>query len=144
MKNIVVFLVLSVSVWATGLVTVESKYSVSDSVEKLNKIINAKPGFRVFTIVDHQAGAQSVGLSMLPETLIIFGNPKGGTKLMQLDPQMAYELPMKILVREDKNGKVYAQYRDVNWLAEHYKIAQSPVLKKMRKLLEGLTYALTK
>lgn len=137
-------MLVSVGVWATGLVTVESKYSVDESVAKLTKSITSKPGFHIFSVVNHYEGAKGVGLQMLPETLIIFGNPKGGTKLMQLDAQMGYELPMKILVRKDKNGKVYAQYRDVKWLAEHYNVSDSPVLKKMEKLLYTLTYQLTK
>lgn len=135
---------MSVSIWASTLVSVESKYGVDESVAKLKSAITAKKGFRIFTVVDHQAGAQSVGLKMNPTKLIIFGNPKGGTKLMLLDSQMAYELPMKILVRQDKNGKVYAEYRDVEWLKDNYNIATSPILVKMKKLMQSLAQTLTK
>jgi len=135
---------MSAAMWASTLISVESKYSVDESVAKLTQMIEAKKGFGVFSVIDHAKGAKKVGLTMNPAKVIIFGNPMAGTKLMLLDPQMAYELPMKILVRQDANGKVYAEYRDVKWLAKNYDIAKSPILKKMTKLLFGLTTSLTK
>lgn len=84
--------------------TVQSVHSFQDTVEHLQKALEAK-GFTIFTTIDQRKAAKSVGLDMPPTTLVIYGNPRGGTPLMLAAPDFALELPLKVLVRED-GGKV--------------------------------------
>lgn len=83
----------------------ESKFSFSDTLSKLKAALEGH-GFTIFAVIDHQAAAKSVGLEMPPTTVVIYGNPKGGTPLMIAAPDFALELPLRVLVREEK-GKTY-------------------------------------
>ncbi|MFB6449079.1 DUF302 domain-containing protein [Bradyrhizobium tunisiense] len=80
--------------------TLQSVYSFQDTIERLQGAFEAK-GFVIFAIIDQQKAARSVGLDMPPTTLLVYGNPKGGTPLMLAAPDFALELPLKVLVRED-------------------------------------------
>lgn len=82
-----------------------STYSFQDTVDKLRAALEGK-GFTVFSVIDQRQAANSVGLDMPPTTLLIYGNPKGGTPLMLAAPDFALELPLKVLVREDNDKKV--------------------------------------
>ncbi|MFB6417710.1 DUF302 domain-containing protein [Bradyrhizobium tunisiense] len=82
-----------------------SSYSFQDTVDKLQAALEAK-GFTVFSVIDQRQAARSVGLDMPPTTLLIYGNPKGGTPLMLAAPDFALDLPLKVLVHEDANKKV--------------------------------------
>jgi uncharacterized protein (DUF302 family) len=87
----------------------ESSYSFFETLTHLKSALEAS-GLRIFATIDHRAAAQSVGLDMPPTTVLIYGNPKGGTPLMLVAPDFAIELPMRLLVREGENGKVYVIY----------------------------------
>ncbi|WP_234831255.1 DUF302 domain-containing protein [Rhodopseudomonas palustris] len=89
--------------------TIHSAFPFSDTVEKLRTTLEAK-GFTIFAAIDQRQAAQSVGLDMPPTTLLIYGNPKGGTPLMLAAPDFALELPLKLLVREDAGSKVLVVY----------------------------------
>ena len=88
-----------------GLVTMQSNHSVQDTADKLVTIIESK-GMKVFARVDHQKNAQSVNLALRPTQVIVFGNPKAGTPLMNCEQSVAIDLPQKILISEDTNKKV--------------------------------------
>jgi uncharacterized protein (DUF302 family) len=90
-------------------VRLESSYSFLDTLAHLRSALEAK-GFTIFATIDHRAAAQSVGLDMPPTTVLIYGNPKGGTPLMLATPDFALELPLRLLVREGEHGKVYVTY----------------------------------
>jgi uncharacterized protein (DUF302 family) len=90
-------------------VRLESSYSFSDTLDHLRSVLEAR-GFTIFATIDHRAAAQSVGLDMPPTTVLIYGNPKGGTPLMLAAPDFALELPLKLLVRASNHGKVYVTY----------------------------------
>lgn len=89
--------------------TIPSHQSVNDTVEKLEQILQAK-GVKLFALIDHSGEAEKAGLQMRSTKLLIFGNPKAGTPLMIASPSIAIDLPIKILVWEDGDGKVWISY----------------------------------
>ena len=100
---------------ANGIVRKPSNHSVDETVEKLKGILEAK-GVMLFAQVDHSGEAAKVGLKMPNTKLLIFGNPKGGTPLMLAAPSVAIDLPLKILVAEDGQGKVWLSYNSAEYL----------------------------
>jgi uncharacterized protein (DUF302 family) len=104
---------------ADGLKTVESHFGPKDTLDRLEADVKAK-GLTVFARIDHAAGATAVGLSLLPTAVLIFGNAKGGTPLMQSNQLIGIELPMKVLVWQDTSGKTWLSYVDPTDLAKRY------------------------
>jgi len=102
-----------------GIVQVASNHSVDQTVDKLKGILQAK-GVALFALVDHSGEAEKVGMTMCPTKLLIFGNPKAGTPLMQAAPSVAIDLPLKILVAEDEQGKVWISYNSPEYLQERH------------------------
>ncbi len=87
----------------------ESAYSFSDTLARLKSTLEAK-GFTIFAVIDHRAAARSAGLDMPPTTVLVYGNPKGGTPLMVAAPDFALELPLRVLVREGDGGRTYVTF----------------------------------
>jgi uncharacterized protein (DUF302 family) len=108
---------------SNGIVEKLSNHSVDATIESLKSILQAK-GVMLFALVDHSGEAEKVGLKMPPTKLAIFGSPKGGTPLMLAAPSSALDLPLKILVREDKDGKVWVSYNSPDYLKERHGIPQ--------------------
>jgi uncharacterized protein (DUF302 family)/uncharacterized membrane protein YidH (DUF202 family) len=102
-----------------GLIDAPSNHSVDETVERLKKMLEAK-GVTLFALVDHSGEAEKVGMKMRPTKLLIFGNPKGGTPLMLASPRSAIDLPLKILVWEDAQGKVWITYNSPEYLQARY------------------------
>jgi uncharacterized protein (DUF302 family) len=102
-----------------GIVNKPSRHSVDETLAKLQTILQAK-GIAVFAMVDHSGEAAKVGMKMRPTKLLIFGNPKGGTPLMLAAPSIALDLPLKILIWEDDQGKVWVSYNTPEYLAERH------------------------
>jgi uncharacterized protein (DUF302 family) len=102
-----------------GLIQVPSSYSVDETVQRLQSTFAAK-GLQVFALVDHSGEAAKVGLKMRPTKVLIFGSPKGGTPLMVAAPSLAIDLPMKALVAEDENGKVWLTYNSPDYLQQRH------------------------
>ena len=102
-----------------GIVKIPSHRSVDETVEKLKTILASK-GVTLFALVDHSWEAEKVGLKMPPTKLLIFGNPKGGTPVMLAAPSAAIDLPLKILVAEDPQGKVWISYNSPDYLKERH------------------------
>jgi uncharacterized protein (DUF302 family) len=102
-----------------GIVNKPSKHSVDETLGKLQEILQAK-GIAVFALIDHSGEAAKVGMKMRPTKLLIFGNPKGGTPLMLAAPSIAIDLPVKILISEDDQGKVWVSYNTPEYLAERH------------------------
>jgi len=98
---------------------VPSNRSVDEIVEKLKAILAAK-GVTLFAIIDHSGEAAKVGMSMPSTKLMIFGNPKAGTPLMLAAPGIAIDLPLKILIAEDQDGKVNVSYNSPQYLLERH------------------------
>ena len=106
---------------ANGIVDKLSHHSVEDTVEKLKGILLSK-GVMLFAIVDHSGEAEKVGMKMCPTKLLIFGSPKAGTPLMQAAPSVAIDLPLKILVWEDEQGKVWVSFNSPAYLQQRHGI----------------------
>ena len=102
-----------------SIVTKPSKYSVPDTIDRIEKAVTAK-GMKIFARIDHGGEAKKAGLDMKPTELLIFGNPKGGTALMVAKPTAAIDLPMKALAWEDKDGNVWLTYNSSELLQERH------------------------
>jgi uncharacterized protein (DUF302 family)/uncharacterized membrane protein YidH (DUF202 family) len=106
-----------------GIISIPSNHSVDQTVEKLKGMLQAK-GVTLFALVDHSGEAEKVGIKMRPTKLLIFGNPKGGTPVMLAAPSSAIDLPLKILIREDSEGKVWVSYNSPRYLQERHGLPQ--------------------
>lgn len=102
-----------------GIVTIAASHSVDETVLRLAQLLAAK-GVKTFAVIDHSGEAESVGLSMPNTKLIVFGNPKAGTPLMIAAPIIAIDLPMKILVWEDLERKVWITYNSPEFLGNRH------------------------
>ena len=119
------------------LFTFESQFSVPETMARLEQNIKAT-GTPVFAKFDHGKNAEEVGLELLPNQVIVFGSPKVGTKLMQDNPSISIELPLKMSVWEDKNGSVWITFPLMSQMAANYGMQGNPIIGKMQSLLEGL------
>jgi uncharacterized protein (DUF302 family) len=106
-----------------GLVRVASPHSVEETVKRLESVL-AERGVRVFTVIDHSGEAEKVGMKMRPTKVVIFGNPKGGTPLMVAAPSLAIDLPLKALVAEDGDGKVWVSYNSPEYLQQRHGVPE--------------------
>jgi|SRR5271166_2795817 len=104
---------------ADGLTTIRSNYGAEETINRLKAEVEAK-GMTVFAQIDHAAGAAEVGLPLRPTELLIFGNAKGGTPLMQSVQTIAIDLPLKILVWQDASNNTWLSYNDPSWLAKRH------------------------
>jgi uncharacterized protein (DUF302 family) len=126
-----------------GLVAKPSSHDVGETADRLERMLGEK-GITVFARVDHAEGAKSVDAELPPTQLLIFGNPKLGTPLMQSAREAGIDLPMKVLVWEDEAGEVWLAYNDPAWLAERHGIEdQDETVKAMSGALDQLTNAAT-
>ena len=104
-----------------GLVTIASRFSVKESLDRLEASLKAKD-IAVFARIDHAAGAASVAMPLRPTELLIFGNPKAGTPLMQSNQTIGIDLPLKVLGWQDASEKVWLTYNDPAWLARRHRL----------------------
>ena len=102
-----------------GIVSIPSNHSVDETVDRLKNILQSKE-ITLFAVINHSGEAAKVGMKMPPTKLLIFGNPKGGTPLMLAAPSIALDLPLKILVAEDAQGKVWLSYNSPEYLQERH------------------------
>jgi uncharacterized protein (DUF302 family) len=105
----------------SGLVDLPSNHSVDETVKRLRRILQAK-GINLFALIDHSGEAAKVGMQMRPTKLLIFGNPKGGTPVMLASPSSAIDLPLKILIWEDAQGKVWVTHNSTAYLQERHNL----------------------
>jgi len=128
--------------WAAdGVVVKRSNHAVGETIDRLEKVL-AEKGLKIFARIDHAAGAAKAGLELRPAVLLVFGNPKLGTPLMQAAPTVAIDLPQKALAYEDAAGDVYLLYNDPAYLAaRHGIVGQEAVLKKIAGALDNFTDA---
>jgi uncharacterized protein (DUF302 family) len=126
-----------------GLVTLESRHDYRETVSKLEAAISGK-GLTIFARMDHAAGAEAAGLALRPTLLLLFGNAKGGTPLMQEAQVVGIDLPLKILIWEDERGITWISYNDPTWIAVRHGLsvdAQISVLTQVIRFIanEGST-----
>ncbi|WP_084246091.1 DUF302 domain-containing protein [Rhodoplanes sp. Z2-YC6860] len=127
---------------ADGLITVRSSYAAKETMERLEAEVKAK-GLTVFARVDHTAGAAAVGLRLRPTDLLIFGNAKGGTPLMQAAQTISIDLPLKAMVWQDESGAAWLSYNDPAWLAKRHGLGSDvqPTVDALSGALRALAKA---
>jgi uncharacterized protein (DUF302 family) len=123
-----------------GLISLKSAFSVKETVDKLVHLVESK-GLTVFCRIDHAANAVGAGLQLRPTEVLIFGNGKGGTPLMQATQTIGIDLPLKALAWQDAGGQTWISYNDPVWLTErHGSAAQSvAAATAMRMMLAAVT-----
>lgn len=127
-----------------GLISMQSHYSVKQTADRFESIAQEK-GLTVFTRIDHQKNAMDANLTLKPTEVIIFGNPKAGTPLMNCAPSVAIDLPQKVLISEDTTGKVALTYNDPNYLKMRHNIRGcDKVINNVSMLLNNLATAVTR
>src|SRR5208337_2305272 len=104
---------------ATGVIDVPSRYSVPETLARLQSIVTEK-GMTVFALIDHSGEAEKSGLKMRPTQLLIFGSPKSGTPLMVAAPRLAIDLPLKALAWQDERGQVWLSYNSPEYLQQRH------------------------
>jgi uncharacterized protein (DUF302 family) len=122
-----------------GLATVKSAHGVKDTIDRLAAHVTAK-GMKVFARIDHAQGAGEAGLALRPTELLIFGNAKGGTPLMQSRQTIGIDLPLKALAFEDADGTVWLFYNDPAWIAVRHGVAGDESTKAMAAALAAATH----
>jgi uncharacterized protein (DUF302 family) len=144
---VVAALALATTVWllgvdamaADGLITRRSNFGPEETMKRLEAEVKAK-GLTVFAHVDHAAGAAAVGLPLRPTDLLIFGNAKGGTPLMQAAQSIGIDLPLKMLVWQDADGATWVSYNDLTWLTHRHGVGEEakPVVNALTAALDAL------
>ena len=126
-----------------GLINIKSSFSVNETADRFETVLKSK-GMTMFIRIDHAEGAASIGTSLRPTQLIVFGNPKVGTPLMQCNQNIAIDLPQKVLIFEKLNGEVWLSYNDPAYLATRHDIKEcGTVLNKIKVALGNLSKAAT-
>jgi len=135
---------LSVIASNEDLISTKSHHDVKETADRLEEILKAK-GMTVFTRINHSEGAKNIGQTLRPTELVIFGNPKVGTPLMNCSQTMAIDLPQKALIWEDEYGAVWLSYNDPDRLALRHNIEGcDEVIKKIENALSNFSKAATK
>ncbi len=126
-----------------GLTSIRSRFGPKETMNRLEAEIRAH-GMKVFERIDHAAGAAEAGLEFRPTELIIFGNARGGTPLMQSVQTVGIDLPLKALVWEDASGTTWLSYNEPSWIAHRHGAANAePVVNKMSGVLSAMARRIT-
>lgn len=125
---------------ADGLIALKSPRSVKDTMDKLESQVKDR-GLNVFLRIDHAAGAARIGKSLRSTELLIFGNPQGGTPLMECSQTAGIDLPLKILVWEDASSQVWLGYNDPAFLAQRHGASECLAVENLRKALSAIAEA---
>ena len=110
---------------APGFESLESRYSVHETIDRLEALLASK-GIKVFARLDQASEAQAVGIALRPMVLLIFGDPKTGSPLMDEYPSLAIDLPLKALAWRSREGKVYLSFNSADYLADRHQLAGKP------------------
>ena len=125
---------------AEGMTAIRSPYGALETMNRLEATVNQR-GLTVFARIDHAAGAAKVGKTLRPTELLIFGNPAGGTPLMECAQTAGIDLPLKALVWEDEASQVWLGYNDPAFLAQRHGASSCPAVENLRKALSGVADA---
>ena len=122
-----------------GLTSIRSRFGSKETMDRLQAEIRAQ-AMTVFSRIDHAAGAAEAGLKLPPTDLIVFGNARGGTPLMQSIQTVGIDLPLKALVWEDASGTTWLSYNEPSWIAQRHGVANAgPVVSKMTAALSAIS-----
>lgn len=138
MKSFLAIFVLGVSLFANDIIIKTSEYTVDETIANIKTIVKAK-GFGVFAVINHKGNAKMVDMTLNEAKVIIFGNPKIGTRLMQEDIMVALDLPLRVLVFKDDAGQVKIAYRDGSWIKSHHLLRTDDLTNKVNKGLDTIT-----
>ncbi len=125
-----------------GLTTIKSGHPARETMDRLAAAVKAK-GLTVFARIDHAEGAAAVGLSLRPTELLIFGNAKGGTPLMEAAQTIGIDLPLKALAWQDASGETWLSWNDPSWLAARHDLSAEAVTGKLSALLADVAKTAT-
>ena len=125
-----------------GLTTIKSGHTARETMDRLEAAVKAK-GLTVFARIDHAEGAAAVGLSLRPTELLIFGNAKGGTPLMEAAQTIGIDLPLKALAWQDASGETWLSWNDPSWLAARHELSAGAVTGKLSALLADVAKTAT-
>ncbi len=138
MKKLLVVFASVLSLMANDIIVKKSTCSVDETVQNLKSIIRAK-NLNIFAIINHHGNAKAVDMQLNESKMVIFGNPKLGTALMQQDMLVGLDLPIRILVYKDKNSLVQMAYRDGSWLEGKHILNASSKIMKLNNILNQMT-----
>jgi len=116
----------------------QSRYSVGESVDRLERVLKEK-GVIIFSRIFHSLGAKKSGIEMRPTQLLIFGNPKVGSPLINENPLVALDLPMKVLAWQDERGQTWLAYLNPSELQSRHNLRNTELINKMKKALNTVT-----
>ena len=122
---------------ADGLVATKSPYAVRDTLDRFEANAHQR-GLKTFAHIDHTAGAASVGKTLRPTEVLIFGGPQGGTPFMECAQNVGIDLPLKVLAWEDATGQVWLGYNDPAWIARRHEAVDCPAVAPLTKALSSL------
>lgn len=125
---------------AEGLISLKSPLPAKETMNRFEETAKQR-GLTIFARVDHAAGAAKVGKTLRPTEVLVFGNPMGGTPLMECAQSAGIDLPLKALVWEDAQGQVWLGYNDPAYLARRHGVADCPAVAPLTKALAGLAEA---
>jgi len=122
-----------------GLTTIASRFGPKETTDRLEAEIRAK-GMTVFARIDHAAGAAEAGLELRPTELIIFGNARGGTPLMEASQTAGIDLPLKALVWQDGAGKTWLSYNEPSWIVQRHGLGiRAEIVDRMAAALSAIS-----
>lgn len=136
--GLVFIFITNSAIAADAFIQKKSQYGVSETLDRLESVLKKK-GITIFARVDHAAGAKKVGLKMTDTQLLIFGNPKMGTPLMNEQRLMGLDLPMKVLAWKDKNNQTWLAYTKPAELQGRHDLKNQKIINKMKSALDGMT-----
>ncbi|RUM93293.1 MAG: DUF302 domain-containing protein [Thiomicrospira sp.] len=140
---ITIFMIISAPAWsADGLISIKSPYSVNQTMQKLETAVKEN-GLKVFIKVNHTAGAKSVGQTLRPTSVLIFGNPKGGTPFMRCAQTIGIDMPLKALVWKDQKAHVWLSYNDPAYIAKRHQAENCPAVEKISTVLNRISRTAT-
>lgn len=130
------------SVAADGLVAIKSPRSVQETITRLEDIVKQK-GLNVFARIDHASGAAKIGKSLRPTSLLIFGNPQGGTPFLECAQTVGIDLPLKVLVWEDASAQVWLGYNDLAYIARRHEVPACAAPARLAEAMADIAGAAT-
>ncbi|NPA65428.1 MAG: DUF302 domain-containing protein [Epsilonproteobacteria bacterium] len=138
MKKLFLSVVMVLSLQANDIIVKKSHCDVKQTVQNLKEVITTK-GLHIFAIINHSGNAKAVGMQMEPTIMIVFGKAELGTKLMQQDPLVGLDLPLRVLVYKDKDGETKMAYRDGSWLKNKHIINAPKIIQKINQGMDTIT-----
>jgi uncharacterized protein (DUF302 family) len=137
-RKIITLIALATSLLANDIIVKESSCSVDETAENIKRIVQEK-GLSVFALINHHGNAKMVDMKLNESKMVIFGNAKLGTALMQQDMTVGLDLPLRILVYRDSDSKVKMAYRDGSWLADKHIVNAPKKVEKINNSMDKIT-----